>query len=136
MIEKEILLSDLLARIPYNVKASIDDGRPIVLTLGDLDAESDNTAPDEPVRIKPYLRPMPSMTEEEKKEFIHCAEYEVGVSVNGRHYEYYLKDYVGSVENPYCNYNSIDWLNKHHFDYRGLIPIGLALEAPEGMYNL
>ena len=29
----------------------------------------------------------------------------------------------------------IDWLNENHFDYRGLIPMGLALEAPEGMYN-
>ena len=31
---------------------------------------------------------------------------------------------------------SIDWLNKYGFDYRGLIPMGLALEAPEGMYDL
>jgi hypothetical protein len=30
----------------------------------------------------------------------------------------------------------IDWLNKHHFDYRGLITKGLALEAPDGMYNI
>jgi hypothetical protein len=30
----------------------------------------------------------------------------------------------------------IDWLNKHHFDYRGLIEKGLALEAPEGMYSI
>jgi hypothetical protein len=29
----------------------------------------------------------------------------------------------------------IDWLNVHHFDYRGLIPMGLALEAPKDMYN-
>ena len=28
-----------------------------------------------------------------------------------------------------------DWLNAHHFDYRGLIPMGLALEAKEGMYK-
>jgi hypothetical protein len=28
-----------------------------------------------------------------------------------------------------------DWYNKNHFDYRGLIEIGLAIEAPEGMYN-
>lgn len=31
--------------------------------------------------------------------------------------------------------NGVDWLNAHHFDYRGLIPKGLAVEAPEGMYN-
>ena len=30
----------------------------------------------------------------------------------------------------------IDWLNKRHFDYRGLIPMGLALEAKEGMYSI
>lgn len=30
---------------------------------------------------------------------------------------------------------STDWLNAHHFDYRGLIEKGLALEAPEGMYK-
>jgi hypothetical protein len=30
----------------------------------------------------------------------------------------------------------IDWLNKYHFDYRGLIEKGLAIEAPEGMYNI
>ena len=30
----------------------------------------------------------------------------------------------------------IDWLNKHHFDYRGLIEKELALKAPEGMYNI
>lgn len=29
----------------------------------------------------------------------------------------------------------IDWLLAHHFDYRGLIPMGLALEATEGMYK-
>ena len=34
------------------------------------------------------------------------------------------------------DYTVIDWLNSHHFDYRGLIKKGLALEAPEGMYNI
>ena len=39
--------------------------------------------------------------------------------------------------NRYCfdSAESIDWLNEHHFDYRGLIPMGLALEATEGMYK-
>lgn len=135
MTEKEILLSDLLARIPYNVKVSIDGGRPIVLTFGDLDAEAYNTSLYDSVRVKPYLRPMSSMTEEEKKEFIYHASYEIEESVNGRHYEYYLKDYVGTPEEPTCNPDAIDWLNAHHFDYRGLIKKGLALEAPEEMYN-
>jgi len=84
---------------------------------------------------RPCLRSMSSMTEGEKEEFIRYAGYEVEESVNGRHYEYYLKDYVGTPESPTCNYDSIDWLNSHHFDYRGLIGKGLAIEAPEGMYK-
>ena len=58
--------------------------------------------------IKPYLRPMSSMTEEEKKE-----------------------QYKFSAFN---NVELFDWLNVHHFDYRGLIEKGLALEAPKEMY--
>lgn len=70
--------------------------------------------------IKPYLRPMSSMTEEERKELdeitvINYNEFE-GCST--------LFDEEG-----------FDWLNSHHFDYRGLIEKGLALEAPKGMYK-
>lgn len=72
---------------------------------------------------------MSSMTEEEKSEFINCAGYEVEESVNGRHYEYYLKDFVGTQEEPIANVDDIDWLNSHHFDYRGLIEKGLAIEV-------
>ena len=85
--------------------------------------------------IKPFLRPMSSMTEEEKKEFIEYAGYEIEESVNGRHYEYYLKDFCGTLNNPSVNADSVDWLNKKMFDCRGLIPKGLAEIAPEGMYN-
>lgn len=66
---------------------------------------------------------MSSMTEEEKVEYTsYCFEQ-----------PFLQKDKIpnlGSV--PMC----IDWLNAHHLDYRGLIPKRLALEAPEGMYNL
>lgn len=58
----------------------------------------------------PFLRPMSSMTEEEE------VEYE---SIKGWKNEWEL----------------VDWLNAHHFDYRGLIEKGLALEAPKGMYK-
>lgn len=121
-------ISELAARVPYGIVCEMGpkNGNKIVekLDWGGLDQLVRGNW-----EIKPYLFPLSSMTEEEKKEFIHCAEYEVEESVNGRHYEYWLKDYVGTLENPICNYNAIDWLNKNHFDYRGLINKGLAIDA-------
>jgi len=87
--------------------------------------------------IKPYLRPMSSMTEEELKElnekygniayfFIQEPPYYHGLQAQ--------HEDIGSIE--IGEFSEIyDWLNAHHFDYRGLIPMGLALEAPEGMYK-
>ena len=125
--EKNLLLKDLCARIPYGLICKSNSYRNILFN-------SSHISLIESEEIKPYLRPMHSMTEEEKKEFIHCAGYDVEESVCGRHYEYYLNDYVGTPETPLCNYDAIDWLNAHHFDYRGLIEKNLALEAPENMY--
>lgn len=64
--------------------------------------------------IKPYLRSMNSMTEDERKVYIEISSHLCG--------EIAAK-------------TMIDWLNKKMFDYCGLIPMGLAYEAPEGMYN-
>lgn len=142
--EKDLLMKDLCARLPYVVQIEVTYSKDSGSSLRNrLCHEGVNTLyanilwlfQQEEIYIKPYLRPMSSMTEEEKKEFIHCVGYEVEESVNGRHYEYYLKDYVGTPETPICNYDAIDWLNAHHFDYRGLIEKDLALEAPENMYN-
>lgn len=66
----------------------------------------------------PYLRPMSSMTNEEYNEYsLHdCSViYDDGKVIS--------------------NSGGTDWLMSHHFDYRGLIPMGLALEAPDDMYN-
>ena len=124
--EKDLLLKDLCARLPYGV---ICDrlGKPKKL-LGvyptkkfPLEFDNGEYMPSNYMLedIKPYLRPMSSMTEEEKAEYwyIKCPKYDD----NG-----YIIDTYGEI---------IDWLNKNKFDYRGLIPIGLALEAPEGMYK-
>ena len=76
--------------------------------------------------IKPYVRPMSSMTEEEKKEYRKTQITKWIKSVdctNGGYYEH--RDTL----------KTFDWLNAHHFDFRNLIPMGLALEAPKGMYN-
>ena len=65
--------------------------------------------------VKPYLFPLSSMTEEQEKE---CQKIK---------YSYYYDDDAFVL---------FDWYDKNHFDYRGLIEKGLALEAPEGMYKL
>lgn len=153
--DKELLIKDLCARLPYGLKIQCigwdydhDCEFTIVEELIGINDKFIYTlwrderhmhSIQEPLSVldyKPYLRPLSSMTEEEKSEFINCAGYEAEESVNGRHYEYYLKDFVGTQEEPIANVDAIDWLNSHHFDYRGLIEKGLALEALEGMYNI
>ena len=73
---------------------------------------------------KPYLRPMSSMSEEERKEY---------EAVVWKH-EFYNGDEDNILLYDDFEY-LLDWLNSHHFDYRGLIEKGLAVEAPEGMYE-
>ena len=78
--------------------------------------------------VKPYLRPFSSMTEEENEEYYNTMDKET------------QRNYPNSCDFSESIYYSktietFDWLNAHHFDYRGLIEMGLALEAPEGMYN-
>jgi hypothetical protein len=91
--------------------------------------------------IKPYLRPMSSMTEEEYNEFKdltlcgQCSnDYDSwghwGVEVVSYKYDEWDKPFYDFSEFQ----NLQNWLNKNMFDYRGLIPMGLALEAPENMY--
>lgn len=144
--DKDLLLKDLCSRLPYRVKCErygkayelveIDIKRGLVYVLRN-DWYTPTSLPYSIKRnddIRPYLRPMSSMTEEEKKEYIEYAGYDIEESVNGRHYEFYLKDLCGTSDNPSVNVSGIDWLNSHHFDYRGLIERGLALEAPKDMY--
>lgn len=142
--DKELLLKDLSARLPYGVRISkaIDDFVSEPKLIKSLYPDGTILVEDEfpdvdawdICEIKPYLRPLSSMTEEEKKKYIEYAGYEIEASVNGRHYEYYLKDFCGTPNNPSVNSNGVDWLNKNMFDYRGLIPMGLAIEAPKDMY--
>ena len=68
--------------------------------------------------IKLFLRPMSNMTEGEKMHF-WCLNHNPNTGV----------DFMTHAP------ELIDWLNENHFDYRGLIEKGLAIEAPEGMYK-
>ena len=112
--EKQLLLKDLCARFPYGVicrlsAKDVDVSITEKLKIGGLEHFISGT-----LDVKPYLRPMTSMTKEERKIYM-----EIGSHLCG--------EIVAKT--------MIDWLNKNNFDYRGLIEKGLALEAPEGMYK-
>lgn len=137
--EKSLLLKDLCARLPYGVKVQYTSklGETIVKELrgSDIEVLYDGYHPE---RYKPYIRPMSSMTEEEHKEmrnkFGDCSAVEPGVG-SSPWYNHPERD-LKNVQFFFRRVPDIvDWLNQHHFDYRGLIKKELALEAPEGMYN-
>ena len=142
--EKELLIKDLCARLPYRVKCFVPIRNLTMELTGkrlnyfcfhkeewgcdyrhELEVVLDplNDARNECI-IKPYLRPMSSMTEEEKKDF-----ETIGWRVDE------LNDNFPWPISTLNIIEGVDWLNKHHFDYRGLIEKGLALEAPSDMYK-
>ena len=126
--EKDLLLKDLCARLPYGVKYNYDGYIGCDYTMNQVDCNTvDCTFLIE--SVKPYLFPLSSMTEEQRKEFLSVAGYERREEDCGRHTETYYYDMVGHEHNLYPNSDAIDWLNKNHFDYRGLIEKGLAIDA-------
>ena len=112
--EKQLLLKDLCGRLPYQPICEFTDTEDDFCTATAALGYSLRDFIAEKVLIKPYLRPMSSMTEEEKNEYF------------GR---------TMTIDIVKTSQQVIDWLISHHFDYRGLIPMGLALEAKEGMYK-
>ena len=128
--DKDLLLKDLSARLPYNVRVEyhgiilanvfdvlgIAHGR-IVLCLPFMS----NTECPLIEEVKPYLFPLSSMTEEQKND---CPIGETNLNIIKSNIGY------GIIEMPWrLSYLFVDWCNKNHFDYRGLIPMGLAINA-------
>lgn len=119
--EKDLLLNDLCARIPYKVKiqTAYTDAKTLEgIQLPDYFGISDGYYSFDYMECKPYLRPMSSMTEEQKKEL---------AEINPEFYSLICWD--GDIHISSMNIRGYDWLNKNHFDYRGLIPKGLANDA-------
>lgn len=124
--DKELLLKDLYARLPYGVKIETlincwsrdtdvcelkeifkgDDG---LFRIGDIGALLEYS--------KPYLLPLSSMTDEQKKELDDTL-----ISLS-------LKSLSDEVSSEVIATHEIDFYNKNHFDYRGLIPKNLAIDA-------
>lgn len=126
--QKNLLLKDLCARLPYGVKFACSKnvytakGLDLIVTdEGDWEyaVTAKGIAPIEIDFIKPYLFPLSSMTERQ------C--YELASIRSG------FQDCWKYIKTPIplsiCNFEQIDWLNKNHIDYRGLISKGLALDA-------
>jgi hypothetical protein len=144
--EEKLLLIDLAARVPHGVMVEQTLFPP---TIADKEQRLKSVQANNCVKlywnkyniddfvpihcIKPYLRPMSSMTEEEREEFYKECEkdYKIAVNEANRSYKSKFDEYAPLLS----SYNKHDWLNSHYFDYRGLIPKGLALEAPEDMYK-
>ena len=125
--QKDILLKDLSARLPYKVKVQdtyYKSLEPNPIWLIDLHAQKVRLFADEGYQnieyIKPYLFPLSSMTEEQKEKALSLL----------RNCDYYLIDGVIKwLDN--CPIEFFDWCNENHFDYRGIIPMGLALDATD-----
>ena len=122
-MNKEKLIRDLCARLPYGVKVLYDNKVFSIDYVSSIYEEikldtCDNYTLDVS-DVKPYLFPLSSMTEEQKKEYRKVCELDT---------EILSKHPMDGAPFP-ALYNSQDWLNKNNFDYRGLIPMGLAIDA-------
>lgn len=109
--EKQLLLKDLSARLPYWVFVNVtdpEDNKTNYNCLLSTDILKEVSRKTSNLNYKPYLRPMESMTDKEGEE---------------------LNEHI-------TIYDDVDWMLAHYFDFRGLISKGLALEAPEGMYKI
>ena len=139
--EKQLLLIDICARLPYGVMCNVFNGKydedmklsPSLLSWGIND-------------IKPYLRPLNTITDTEVSRAIGIITGGVSRwSERDKRWYYIVHDpSIGEIESDfdldyfahgYYGIDNMDFLNSHHFDYRGLIEKGLALPAPEGMYE-
>lgn len=139
--EKQLLLKDLCARLPYGVKVNFRSNievlcevhiyQSVQTMVGERGILYDVDMPN----VKPYLRPMSSMTEEERDEYRKALDKDFTILEDSLNSPISYKYADGTVVRDRVLFNEVDWLNKHHFDYRGLIEKCLAIEAPEGMYE-
>lgn len=147
--DKQLQLIDLCARLPYKPVIQVSDW-----TLLDAELEVGHIARlmNEDLELKPYLRSMSNMTEEDLRDFAkikfeHDALWEIVEFPKIKCYKRFInvkcknknsRDtwiFQVNTRTPLETYYGIDWLLSRHFDIRGLIPMGLALEAPKDMYK-
>ena len=134
--EKELLIRDICGRIPYGTKAKYDANgvsEDVVISLATVKIlQAIPTDREFPITIKPYLLPLSSMTNKERAELNDILP---GFTIDSRdrlvvnHYEFGYEIDMDDV------IKAVEYLKSRHFDYRGLIPMGLAIEANEDIYG-
>ena len=115
--DRELLLRDLCARLPYGVIVLTPNGSGHVCEINFTIFGYELGVNINPIirdtfsinDVKPYLFPLSSMTEEQEEEYNNLNSYELGCF-------------------PHTE-EALDYLIKNHFDYRDLIPMGLAFDA-------
>ena len=116
--DKQLLLADLCGRLPYGVFVNIEgfdydfNGKLVQVYFGNINRCSIQVGSNISYSLeetKPWLRPMSSMTEEERHIF----------------------DKMTRGYTVHQQASLFDWLNAHHFDFRNLIERGLAISTEE-----
>ena len=129
--DKDLLLKDLCARLPYNLVVQIENEIVVLDSICNDDGYYFNFIGNDREgvnieKIKPYLFPLSSMTEEQRNEFLNIQSEERKILFDALvKYRYEKEDKIPIITLT----KHIDWLNAHHFDYRDLIPMGLANDA-------
>lgn len=129
--DKELLVKDLCARLPYGLKYNFGgyDGCDYTMYKVSLNTVDDNFPIED---VKPYLFPLSSMTEEQLHELKEITDFKynrndlelVEWTETHKTLEFWLEEVP-----QYKVVEVFDWLNKNHFDYRCLIERGLAIDA-------
>ena len=130
--DKKLLLKDLCGRLPYGIKVRYSSYEKFITCtlhainpvyhIVDLWSKNGCFNPVDISKIKPYLFPLSSMTEEQKKEYEDALVYHDYVNGGWT----MVKTFDDEYDVPYW---FVDFCNENHLDYRGLIPMGLAIDA-------
>lgn len=133
--DKQLILKDLCCRLPYGVKCEnfnhvygknifkVTDIRDNGYICGIINNQYSWAVLDT-IELKPYLFPLSRMTEEQKEELDKITYGSVSINK-----DFFYDLYNCSKISTGDIINVIDWLNRNHIDYRGLIPVGLAIDA-------
>ena len=133
--DKEILLKDLCARLPYNIRVEYKGKTHSTIydVLGVAHGRLAICLPfmsytEHPLveEVKPYLLPLSSMTEQQKEELKNEISKQTDILIER------MKNDDCGIDCGKYHFHSLlelEWLLKNHFDYRGLIPKGLAIDA-------